>query len=258
MEKRLKLWVVMFGLLSAMTAFAGWESEKIERELEANAGDFLQVRNTNGGIEVVGWAQNYIELVAVKEAKSGRGYSAREKLDHIEVRIEKVSNGWEVATKYDRDWMRSQKMNNTRVNYRLKVPQELVMDLETTNGQVEVTDFAGSLKLESTNGDLVGREIRGHFEARTTNGSVRVELLEYDGQALSCKTTNGNVDLSLPADANAELSARTTNGSIKTDLPMKVSGSFSRNKLNGSLNGGGPEIDLRTTNGSIRISESRY
>lgn len=258
MGNKMKLWFAMFGVLSAVTAFAGWESEKIERELETNAGESLRVSNTNGGIEVTGWDQGHIELVATKEAKSGNGYSAREKLDHIEVRIQKEGNGWEIATHYDRDWMRSRKMNNTRVHYSLKVPHELLLDLETTNGQIDVTNYSGSLKLESTNGDVVGREIRGHLSARTTNGSVRVELLEYDGQELSCKTTNGNVDLSLPPDARAEVSARTTNGSIKSDLPLQISGSFSRTKLSGTLNGGGQEIDLRTTNGSIRISESRY
>ena len=254
MKSNLKIIAVLFSLLSAVSLLAGWESERIERDLETQPGESLRVKNVNGNIDIVGWDNGHIQLVAIKEAKSGRGYSAKEKLDHMEVSIERAGNGWEIMTLIDRKW-KSRRMNNTRISYELKVPHELLLDIETTNGEVHVDSYDGEVRLESTNGNLIAKSIRGNFEGDTTNGSIRLELLEYDGGQLKCRTTNGNVTLTVPADIQADVSARTTNGTVKTDIPMKISGTMSRNKINGTLNGGGSRIDLRTTNGSIRINE---
>lgn len=239
----------------AAAAVAGWDSEKMTRELEAGAGETLSLRNVNGGIEITGWDQSYVEMIALKEAKSGRGYSAKEKLNRLEIKIEQTQDGWDIRTIIDRSWKNSNRMNNTRVSYTLKVPQGMLLDIETTNGKINLDSFDGEVQLESTNGSLTANNVRGNFKGETTNGSIRLELLAFDGGSLNCRTTNGNVTISVPGDIQADLSARTTNGSIKTDIPMKISGSMSRRKVNGTLNGGGARIDLRTTNGSIRISE---
>ena len=67
-------------------------------------------------------------------------------------------------------------------------------------------------------------------------------------------TENEHHDRGL-ADIRADLSARTTNGSVQTDFPVTVQGTFRKNRLEGELNGGGASIELRTTNGGIRIRE---
>jgi DUF4097 and DUF4098 domain-containing protein YvlB len=83
-----------------------------------------------------------------------------------------------------------------------------------------------------------------------------VELAELTtGEDMSFKTTNGGIKLSLPATVRASLTARTTNGSIHTDFPIQVQGKLSRTRLDGDINGGGGEIEIRTTNGGIRITK---
>ena len=72
---------------------------------------------------------------------------------------------------------------------------------------------------------------------------------------MKLRTTNGGISLALPADVQATLSARTTNGSVSTDFPVTVQGTFRKNRLEGDLNGGGANLDLKTTNGSIKIRE---
>lgn len=255
MRNPMKMIFALSVLFACFQVTAGWESERIERDLETNVGETLLVKNINGNIDIVGWDKGHIDLLVIKEAKSGRGYTAKEKLANLEVNIDRVSSGWEVYTvKNKSGW--SKRMNNTRVSYELKVPHELLLDIRTTNGEVNVDDYEGDLRVGTTNGNLIAKSIRGSFEGGTTNGSIRVELLDYDGSDLKCTTTNGNVTLAVPGDIQADVTARTTNGTVKTDIPMEISGSISRNKLNGKLNGGGPQITLRTTNGSIRINEN--
>jgi len=253
---RKKLWMGFLAACFSTSLFAGWESENLTRELETAPGERITVRNVNGAIEAKGWSQPHAELVVTKEAKSGNGYSAKEKLEALEIKIERSGDGWEIQTYMEKSWRKSGRFNNVRVTYELRVPMDLVLDLETTNGDVEVEDYHGELRLESTNGSLTAKAVQGSFEGETTNGSVHLELLAFDGGRLNCGTTNGNISIAIPGDIQADISARTTNGAIKTDIPMQLSGTMSKRRIEGTLNGGGAQIDLRTTNGSIRIRET--
>ena len=68
------------------------------------------------------------------------------------------------------------------------------------------------------------------------------------------ETTNGGIHARLPRAFAARVDAANTNGSIETNLPILVTGSQSKHSLHGTINGGGPELRLRTTNGSIHIN----
>jgi DUF4097 and DUF4098 domain-containing protein YvlB len=74
-------------------------------------------------------------------------------------------------------------------------------------------------------------------------------------RAVSLRTTNGAITLRLPEGTNASIDARTSNGAIRSDLPVTI-GSSSRNRLQGTLGRGGPTIEMRTTNGAIRLERS--
>ncbi len=68
------------------------------------------------------------------------------------------------------------------------------------------------------------------------------------------QTTNGRVDLVVPTTAKADVSAECRNGTIAVDgLPFEPVGEQSRRTVNGRLNGGGAPIEVRTTNGAVRI-----
>jgi len=51
------------------------------------------------------------------------------------------------------------------------------------------------------------------------------------------------------------LDAKTSGGRVHTDFPVTVRGEISRRMLKAELNGGGPELYLRTSGGSIHIRE---
>ena len=70
------------------------------------------------------------------------------------------------------------------------------------------------------------------------------------------RTTNGSVDVTLPAAAEFKLEATTTNGGIHTDFPITVQGSFNSKELSGTVGGGGRELRVATTNGTIKLTKS--
>ena len=70
---------------------------------------------------------------------------------------------------------------------------------------------------------------------------------------LSFSTVNGSISLDLPDDVNADLDARWVNGRLEADLPFRLIGRVSRHSAKGVLGEGGPELNLKTVNGSIHV-----
>ena len=94
---------------------------------------------------------------------------------------------------------------------------------------------------------------RGAIDAETTNGHIRAELLDVTaGKPMHFETTNGGITVKVPRGFAASIDAANTNGSISTELPISTTATH-RHTLRGTVNGGGPELRLRTTNGGISI-----
>jgi DUF4097 and DUF4098 domain-containing protein YvlB len=139
------------------------------------------------------------------------------------------------------------------VEYDVTVPRSMSLNVETTNGTIEVNGVSGLLKVETTNGSIRLDRCAGNIDATTTNGRVTAELLSIDRtHANRLSTTNGKIVLTVPSSLAAEIDASTTNGSIDSELAVTTH-SISHHSLRGTVNGGGAELRLRTTNGSIEI-----
>lgn len=156
------------------------------------------------------------------------------------------------------------------VSLRLLVPRQASLKLTTVNdGDLHVQGVEGDLELRNTNGDITVRDVGGSVVAHTTNGEVKVTLSRLDPKAaLSFATLNGDVDVTLPADARGLLRLRSDNGEIYTDFDVALSREPARTEerrsggryrlevqqeVRGTINGGGPEIQLRTFNGDIYL-----
>jgi len=147
------------------------------------------------------------------------------------------------------------------------------IDIGSSNGGIVLDAMKGTMKVSTTNGGIKGDHLDGQCELSTTNGSVHIAG-RFDGLDISSgngsvvaraeagsklsstwklRTTNAGVDLSLPPDLQANVDANTSNGSVTVDLPNGVQGTRTKTEVRGALNGGGPELSIRTTNGGIHI-----
>jgi DUF4097 and DUF4098 domain-containing protein YvlB len=145
---------------------------------------------------------------------------------------------------------------NSSIDYDVTVPRMTDLKVENTNGSISASDVVGVIELSTTNGRIEAIRCSGSMNAGTTNGAIRAELVQVaSGKPMKFETTNGSITLLVPPSFAANVSAETTNGSIRTDLPVTTK-SFSRRELRGTLNGGGAELGLYTTNGSIEVRSS--
>src|SRR5438270_222263 len=97
----------------------------------------------------------------------------------------------------------------------------------------------------------------GHITVRAWNQPrIRVHAIKHvesrDSDAARDAMKALTFDLSQP-NGGLRIDAANTNGSIESDLPITTSGAQNKHSLHGTMNGGGPELRLRTTNGSIHI-----
>lgn len=240
----------------AGTALADKVQESFDRMIDLRAGSPVSIDNTNGRIVVTSWDQPRVRIHAVRRAES------REMLEKVTVEVRGNANGVSIATRmpsrndsgfFDLLFGNS---GNAAVDYEVTVPRATNLKVENTNGSITVSDVSGSADLSTTNGRIEAMRCSGTMSAGTTNGSIRAELLRVSpAKSMKFETTNGSITLVVPPGFAADVEAETTNGSIRTDLPV-LTKSFSRRELRGTLNGGGVDLDLHTTNGSIEIRSS--
>lgn len=265
----------------------GGHIQTLSRRLPFASGDSLRITNRNGKIVVSSWDREEMALIAEKRLKRRVGglgwvldklnmpYETPEDLedyfDAVDIEVNSVAGGIEVETiipKWD-------PMVNVSVNYEVRIPRQANLVLTTSNGLVCVTgvegvvsarssngkvvceDVAGSVKARTSNGTIVCRGISGPMEVRTSNGSIRVErvgVLEGE-DSISCVTSNGSIELNLPEDCSFEIHATTSNGRVRTSFPIEqTDGRHNGKRLAGRVGNGGPRIELRSSNGSIRVN----
>ena len=143
----------------------------------------------------------------------------------------------------------------------------------TSDGSITLDRAKGTFQLSTSDGRITARGVDGALEARASDGGLwidgrfdRLRLSTSDGriQAVvapgskletdwSLSTSDGTIVLRLPPDLAADLEAHVSDGHIDVDFPITTQGRFGRHDLRASLNGGGPLLSLRTTDGSIRI-----
>jgi len=228
----------------------GRATDEWTRSYPLAEGGEVRIVNTNGKIDVEGVSGSTVEVRAERIARGTTDAAAAELLPRIVIKED---------TRPDRVSLETERMSGImigaafEVRYHVRAPRTAVVNITNTNGQVVLNALNGKVRAHTTNGGVNGKDLTGGVDARSTNGGVTIDMASV-GDAISLRTTNGGVTLTLPDSAKADLSASCTNGGINVSALDKLQISDqSRRRLEGRLNGGGTTIELRTTNGGIRV-----
>lgn len=148
------------------------------------------------------------------------------------------------------------------------------IELQSVDGAINADAFKGDVRLHSTDGAITVTHFDGQCDASSTDGALRAEgrfdtlrLVTTDGGVVAkvaegsrmtsgwtLRTVDGSLEVSLPQDFQANINASTQDGHIHLGVPVTVQGEISKSRVRGTLNGGGPELTLKSTDGSIKIS----
>lgn len=123
--------------------------------------------------------------------------------------------------------------------------------IRNVENEIESSTVHTGLKLDNVTGPLNIKTVHGEIEADFSGGiKSPIHLI----------STHGLVDVTLPAATKATLSMRTDWGEILVDPALKIevesSGDmvkYSANRVSGKLNGGGIEMELKSTHNNIYL-----
>jgi hypothetical protein len=229
---------------------AGKATDEWTKTFPLTAGGEVRIVNTNGAVEIQGVDGSSVEVHAVRIARAATDEGARELLPRISIKQDITPDRVSVETESMGGLMIGA---GFEVQYHVKAPKAAVITATTTNGVVTLAGLAGKVTARTTNGGVKATDLSGAVDARSTNGQVAVDLSSLGKDRIQLATTNGGVLLTLPETAKADLSASWTNGGISITGVKLDTSQDSRRHIEGKINGGGTPIDLRTTNGGIRV-----
>lgn len=126
-------------------------------------------------------------------------------------------------------------------------------ELQTSGGGITVGRVGASLEARTSGGSIHVKEVRGAVELETSGGSIVATIAEQPKGDCSLKTSGGGLTVYLSKDAKVDVNAKTSGGNVRCDLPITVQGLLSKTEVKGKINGGGPELYLRTSGGNIKI-----
>ena len=129
------------------------------------------------------------------------------------------------------------------------------VEAKTSGGSIRIDRATGSVNANTSGGNITVEEVMGNINAKTLGGSVKAYISRQPEGDCSLETAGGNVTAYLVEDIALDVDARTTGGGVSTDMPITtvVEGKVKKNRLQGAINGGGPQLKLRTFGGSIRL-----
>ncbi len=222
------------------------------------SGDLLEVKGVNGRIRAVSADGRQARVEAEKRAR-------RSNPDDVRIEVIEHGGGVTICAVYpSRDGdnrcepgdggRNSVRNNDVRVEFTVYVPAGVNFAGTTVNGEIEAEGLEGHADLTTVNGDLEVETTAG-ASARTVNGSISARLGSGWRQDVEFETVNGSIEVDVPDDAGAEVDASWVNGSLEVEPPLSLRGTMSRRSAEGTLGAGGPELELKTVNGSIRVHE---
>ena len=128
-------------------------------------------------------------------------------------------------------------------------------DVRTSGGSITVGEVSGDVYAHTSGGSIHVDEVMGMIDATTSGGSVTASITRQPEYDCRLTTSGGGITVHLAEDIKVDLNASTSGGRVRTDFPVTIRGEISKRSLKAKINGGGPELYLRTSGGSISIKE---
>lgn len=125
--------------------------------------------------------------------------------------------------------------------------------IHTSGGSITIDRARGTVDAHTSGGGITVHEVMGAIRAETSGGSIKAFLSRQPEGPCRLTTSGGGVTVTMAEDIGVDLDAHTSGGSVSTDFPVAIQGKINRSSLKAEVNGGGPELYLRSSGGSIRL-----
>jgi len=258
------------GLVAAGLLASGcsWSEPMFEQSTTAKAphvaGSGIKVVARNGSVSVAQAAGTEVSITANLKMRS------QERLGQVTVVANRDAAGVLVisATPPADGWR-----GNEGCGFDVIVPEAVGVEVQTSNGRIEVGGLAGAAKLESSNGRITVERHAGDVVAKTSNGRITLNLV---AGTVDAHSSNGSITVSLADAAPGPVKIRTSNGTVNLEMGKGFKGTLDIDTSNGSVQvpsaqgvkvtkrgkksatlvvgEGGGQSQIKTSNGSVTVT----
>jgi len=239
----------------------GLQAKTYNKELNVAAGGLLKLQTDVGAIEIDTHAK---DTVLVEVEISGKDE------DNMRVDIKKSGDDVSINGDLDRSGF-GFGSTSIRVTYKVTLPENYNINLDTSGGSIEVEDLKGKVdahtsggsisvadvegdvNIKTSGGSLELENIIGEINAKTSGGSIKLKLANNPIQDTKVKTSGGSITAYLAKDVAVDVSAKTSGGRVSSEFAVK--GDIEKRSIKGTINGGGAKLQLKTSGGSVRLKE---
>jgi DUF4097 and DUF4098 domain-containing protein YvlB len=247
--------------LSAMLLLAGCGAMRerrtahIARRWPAASIRHIEVREIDGAINIEAGAENEVTMdatvrsrIAPRKGQENQGYFITEVNGDTLV----------IGRREEHHGIHFRFGNDTRIDYELRVPAAVALDLHTINGRIATHGVDGQMRAATVNG-RVNIETPGssEVEAHTVNGRIEAHF-EKSFQGATLKTVNGGVTAVLPLSSSFVGDFSQVNGDIEAAFPLIIHSHPGSRRVSGEVNGGRFELRITTVNGDIKIDTATH
>lgn len=285
------IFVVVLCLLANCFTY-GNIKDRLTKTFPVDSGGTLTLESDIGSIAVQGEDIDSVEIEILFEVKTTSEKRADEILKDYDIQFSHTGNDVSIEAKYKNKGLKgfwNSIGKHLRVKYIIAVPSEYNVDLNTKGGSISVENLYGKVLSKTSGGSISIGEVVGSSNIRTSGGSIRIRLAEgpvdahTSGGSITveevmgtikahtsggsvkatisrqpdsdCRltTSGGSITVYLSKNFGFDLDAETSGGRVNTDFPVTLKGEVNKRSLRGEMNGGGPELYLRTSGGSIYL-----
>lgn len=266
-------------LVSFTQAQSSPTEDRFQRSFTLQPGSTVSVKNYKGIIRIEAADTNEAS-VDVKKVWEGRNDSHRDEwLRDVKVSFSNEPKRLDVRVEYPNyshrftfgcftdcdEW-------GGHVELVLRVPRQSNLDIDGykpelkivgTKGDIRVHSYKSSIEIRDTTGAididtykdrivLDNVALRGRLHIHDYKAETEVRASEL-AEGADLDTSKGTIRLQVPADSkfNVDISGD-RHSEIRSDFATHLDAGYSRH-LTGAVNGGGPEVRIRTEKGSVAL-----
>lgn len=253
--------------LSAAAVTQAADTKEFHRTLAVDRDGVVSVKTYKGTVAVTTWDRPEVRVDALVEP-DGDDRESRDSVRWTEVRISGGGGSVEIRSDYEEVKRHEHRFlglfdfetgSLPFVRYTIKMPATARLAIDDYKSGINVADLKADLKVHTYKGSVRITNLDGAARVHTYKGDVHAAFARFSS-ASQFDTYKGEIDVSLPKDSRFELSAETgRHGDIDSDFAMttRASSRWARSaRAAGAVNGGGPELRMKTYRGTLRLRSS--
>jgi DUF4097 and DUF4098 domain-containing protein YvlB len=125
----------------------------------------------------------------------------------------------------------------------------------TSGGGITIERVQGTVDAHTSGGSVTVHEVGGTVNASTSGGSISATITQQPAGNCRLTTSGGSVTVHLNDNYRFDIDAQTSGGGVHADNLTLQLQNMDKNRLVATMNGGGPELYLRSSGGSINIKK---